>query len=97
MAINCQKCGNCCSYMGDVFGIIEEICLYEYRIQYLITGVQQIVRVDADKQRLFAQQTILDKRPMACPFLREKASDEVICTVYDTRPELCRVYGCSKC
>ena len=97
MTGTCGQCGECCSYMGDVFGIIEDIGPYEYRIAYLITGVQQIVRVDPDKYEIFSQNTILDKRPMACPFLREKGSGYAICTVHTTRPDLCQMYLCSRC
>jgi Fe-S-cluster containining protein len=82
--------------MGDVFGILDLIEPFRYRIQYLITGVQQEVRVDPDKEDLFSGSDILDKRPLACPFLRERGGREVICTVYQTRPELCRIYLCSR-
>ena len=82
--------------MGDVFGILEDHGGLEFRIQYLITGVQQVVRVDPDKEELFSGSAILDKRPMACPFLRERDDGYVICTVYQTRPELCRIYVCSR-
>lgn len=92
----CQRCGYCCSYMGDVYAIMEQLDPFQFRIQYLITGVQQIVRVDPEKEDLFSGSEILDKRPLACPFLREKNSKEVICTIYQTRPELCRIYLCSK-
>jgi Fe-S-cluster containining protein len=82
--------------MGDVFGIVEQCDQFQFKIQYLITGVEQIVRIDPDKQDLFLTQTILDKRPLSCPFLREKGIGNVLCTVYHTRPELCRIYLCEK-
>lgn len=93
----CGKCGYCCSYMGDVFGIIEQQDTFRFRIQYLITGVEQVVTIDPDKHELFLNNTILEKRPLACPFLREKDEGSVICTVYASRPELCRIYLCPKC
>lgn len=80
--------------MGDVFGILEKTGPFEYRIQYLITGVEQIVRIDHDKEGLFTTSTILDKRPLACPFLRDTGGGLYACTVHLTRPELCRIYLC---
>ena len=80
--------------MGDVFGIVEKIGPFEYRIRYLITGVEQIVRIDPDKEDLFTNSTILDKRPLACPFLRDTGEGRYACTVHLTRPELCRMYLC---
>ncbi|HWQ65829.1 MAG TPA: YkgJ family cysteine cluster protein [Methanospirillum sp.] len=93
----CYSCGYCCSYMDEVYGIIEKSGPYEYLIQYLITGVEQIVSIDIDKQWLFLNGTINDKRPMACSFLREINSETAICSIYSTRPELCRMYHCSRC
>lgn len=82
--------------MGDVFGIMEQTGLYEYRIQYLITGVQQIVTLDPDKTGIFTHTTILDKRPLACPFLRFDDEGLAMCSVHQTRPDLCRMYLCEK-
>lgn len=83
--------------MGDVFGIMERIGPAEYRIQYLITGVQQVVAIDPDKRNIFFSKTILDKHPLACPFLRCDDHSMAICSVHTTRPDLCRMYLCEKC
>ena len=82
--------------MGDVFGIIKQTGPFEYLIQYLITGVQQIVTIDPDKKDLFSHSTILDKRPLACPFLRFDDTGLALCTIHHTRPDLCRIYLCEK-
>ncbi|HOW03935.1 YkgJ family cysteine cluster protein [Methanospirillum hungatei] len=93
----CNRCGHCCSYMGDVFGIMEQSGPFEYRIQYLITGVQQVVTIDQDKEEIFSSTTILDKQPLACPFLRFDDKSLAMCTVHQTRPDLCRIYLCEGC
>ncbi len=82
--------------MGEVLGIIEQLEQTKFRIQFLITGVEQIVTIDPDKQDQFLNQTIPGKKSLSCPFLRKKG-DEIICTVYATRPELCRMYLCPTC
>jgi len=81
--------------MADVFGIMEQTGPFEYKIQYLITGVQQIVTIDPDKTYLFSNTTIQDKRPLACPFLRFDREGLALCTVHQTRPELCHMYLCN--
>jgi len=83
--------------MGDVFGIIEQIGPFEYLIQYLITGVRQVVIIDQDKREIFSSTTILDQRPLACPFLRFDDEQLAMCTVHQTRPDLCRMYLCERC
>ena len=96
MTKTCLRCGYCCSYMADVIGVLGQIGEFEFRIAYLITGVQQVVRVDPDKEELFTRETILDKRPLACPFLRI-TPDGASCCVHETRPDLCRMYHCPRC
>jgi hypothetical protein len=80
--------------MGEVIGIRDETGEGEFQIWYTITGEERRVRIDPDKQELFSRQDILKKRPMACPFLREREPGTLICTVHDTRPDLCRQYSC---
>jgi len=92
----CNRCGTCCSYMADVFAIIDQTGPSEFQIQYLITGVQQIVSIDPDKKQLFTNTTILDKNPLACPFLRFDKAGLAMCTIHQTRPDLCRIYLCEK-
>jgi uncharacterized protein len=94
VAFRCQQCGECCSSMGDVIGIREETGPFGYLIWYKITGEERHVWIDPDKQELFLSHDIAKRRPMACPFLRERSPGAAICTVHYTRPELCRQYAC---
>ncbi len=80
--------------MGEVIGIKEEFGELRFRIFYKITGEERIVSVDAGKEDLFHRKDIKKLRPMACPFLRESEQGTVICTVHQTRPDLCRQYSC---
>jgi len=51
--------------------------------------------IDPDKRDLFQDKTIFKKFPQTCPFFRHHPdSDNAYCTVYQTRPEICRDYGC---
>jgi Fe-S-cluster containining protein len=80
--------------MGEVIGIREQTGPFEYRLWFTTNGEERQVRIDPDKRDLFLSQDILEKRPIACPFLRERTLGTVICTVHQTRPDLCRQYGC---
>ncbi len=94
MVFRCQQCGECCSSMGQVIAIKEQTGPFEYRLMFSTTGEERQVQIDPDKRDLFSSQVIMEKRPMACPFLRERTPETVICTVHQTRPDLCRQYGC---
>jgi len=80
--------------MGEIIGIREEIRPFHYRIWFTTTGEERTVTVDADKHELFSGQDITTLRPMACPFLRQSAPGTFICSVHDSRPDLCRQYSC---
>jgi uncharacterized protein len=93
LVFQCQQCGECCSAMGDVIGIREELPSDRFRIWYKITGETREVSIDPDKRDLFSGQDLGMIRPMACPFLREHAG-RYLCTVHKSRPDLCRQYAC---
>jgi uncharacterized protein len=95
MTFVCQCCGDCCSTMGEIISIQEQIGPCEFRIGYT-DGEERIVSVDPDKRDLFRNQQQDDKKSIACPFLRQRAPRERICTVHASRPELCRGYLCSR-
>lgn len=94
MVFCCQQCGECCSSMGEVIAIREQAGPAEFVIRYTITGEERRVWLDPDKVDLFFRQEILSRRPMACPFLRERSPGSAVCTVHYTRPDLCRQYRC---
>lgn len=93
MTFVCQRCGDCCSTMGEIISIREQIGPCEFRIGYT-NGEERTVTVDPDKRELFCAQKPSGKLPAACPFLRVRGLRERICTVHASRPELCRGYSC---
>jgi len=94
VTFTCQQCGECCSTMGEVIVIQEEIAPSCYRIGYTTTGEERQVTLDPDKKDLFSGRTATANRSPACPFLREAGPGRNICTVHNSRPDLCRHYSC---
>lgn len=95
MTFVCQCCGDCCSTMGEIISIREQINPDEFRIGYT-NGEERMVSVDPDKRDLFRNQHQEERTSIACPFLRELTDRKRICTVHASRPELCRGYLCSR-
>jgi len=59
------------------------------------TGEETPVRIDPGKRDLFLETGIFNKLPHACPFFRyQPGNGKACCTVYLTRPDICRDYGC---
>ena len=94
MTFTCQRCGECCSTMGEIISIHEEIAPFTYRIWYSTTFEERVVTIDPDKRDLFLSGKPAMELPLACPFLRKRSASEVVCTVHQSRPELCRQYSC---
>ena len=80
--------------MGEIIEIREQTGPSTFRIGFTVTGEERLVAIDPDKEGLYTSQDIRLKRPIACPFLREDEQGMVLCTVHDSRPELCRQYSC---
>ena len=55
MTFVCQCCGDCCSTMGEIISVQEQIGSFEFRIRYT-DGEERVVSLDPDKQELFSNQ-----------------------------------------
>jgi Fe-S-cluster containining protein len=80
--------------MGEVIEIRQQTGPSAFRIGFTVTGEERMVAIDPDRQVLWSGQDIRMKHPVACPFLREEETGAVICTVHNSRPDLCRRYSC---
>ena len=59
------------------------------------TDEETPVSVDPDKRDLFLDRSIFNILPRACLFFRHQPGNRnACCTVYQTRPEICRDYEC---
>jgi Fe-S-cluster containining protein len=81
--------------MGEIISIQEQVRPFAFRIRYT-DGEERLVSVDMDKRELFSHEPQDEKKSPACPFLRLREPHERICTVHASRPELCRMYLCSR-
>jgi Fe-S-cluster containining protein len=95
IACECTRCGNCCCHMKDVYRIIEGRGNYTFVVHNHYTGDVTEVRVDPDKIALFEDTSSIEGLPDACRFLRfDTETGKSWCTVYQTRPDICREYCC---
>ncbi|HUH79094.1 MAG TPA: YkgJ family cysteine cluster protein [Methanoregula sp.] len=94
MSFTCRQCGECCSTMGEILWILGQTGPDEFRILVSATGEERVVNVDPGKRDLFYPRTDGNARSLACPFLRKSGPGLFTCTVYQSRPDLCRQYAC---
>jgi hypothetical protein len=76
MTFVCQRCGDCCSTMGEIISIQEQSHPYEFRIGFT-NGEERVVSVDPDKRVLFHDRQQQERKSLACPVLRERAPHEL--------------------
>jgi Fe-S-cluster containining protein len=95
LPFECQQCGECCSHLGLVHKVREDFGEYRFLIYNQYTGEETAVAVDSDKTHLYDNKSVFSDLPEACPFFRfESVSRKGCCTVHQTRPGICRDYGC---
>lgn len=95
LGFECLVCGECCSHLGTVLTIEEEMSETEFIICNQYTGERKRVRIDPDKLHLYLDMSIFEELPEGCPFLRpDPANNRVCCTIHETRTDMCREYGC---
>ena len=96
MAFFCLQCGECCSYLGQVHTLVKEISKTEFLVRNKYTNEEKVVTLDPDKTEWYADKSIFEKWPEACPFLRPDPNTpgRICCSVHFTRPEMCRSYSC---
>ena len=95
MSFECSQCGECCTVLGLVHTIDEDLGDFRFIVKNQYTGEKTELVIDSDKAGLFSDTGIFFEHPDACPFFRfERVSGKGFCTVHQTRPEICRDYGC---
>jgi Fe-S-cluster containining protein len=94
LAFYCQQCGECCSSMGEIIEIIDELDPFVFRIKLTVTNEERIVSVDTEKRNWFRLHDNKMSQPMACPFLWDTGNSKFVCSIHTSRPELCRQYSC---
>lgn len=95
MAFKCSQCGECCSCLGLVHIIEQELGDYRFVVKNRYTNERTTVTVDPDKVGMFLDRSVFETLPDTCPFFRAGPIDgKGYCTVHLTRPEMCRDFGC---
>ncbi|MDD1672196.1 MAG: YkgJ family cysteine cluster protein [Methanomicrobiales archaeon] len=75
--------------------IVEDYGNLSFLLYNCYNGEKAAVTVDPDKRDLYHDQGIFISWPDACPFLRNDTENKrICCTIHQTRPDLCREFGC---
>ena len=88
--IECVKCGSCCKCFRIVLSLAD--VNKEPRLQKVMIPIYKIL---GKTRRYMAEKKLPFALPKPCPFLLSNNE----CSIYETRPQMCRDYpqGDSKC
>ena len=85
----CQRCGKCCQIHFSIYAVEEDIA------RWRAEGRTDILRLLEDEEMAWAGDqlvsTITGEPLSPCPFL-QKDGTRFSCTIYETRPEICREF-----
>jgi len=93
MPFRCYKCGKCCTTLGRSI-TIEQIKPTEIIGKSAITGQKIQISRTADFDHAFADHSVFNQYPDACPFLRPNGEDVWICLAYAVMPSHCKALEC---
>jgi len=88
-ALSSCRCGNCCRSM--LIEVLVEDAEREPRIKELASPIYADARLTLSGQRELEGYLLNTGENGACVFLDDKTN---LCTIYETRPLLCRVFDC---
>jgi len=92
----CSKCGKCCKNFGQYIVIDSIINNATFYCTSKLSKEKFVAQVDKDQFRNFKNGREQSKKSNWCPFLRlDDVKPEYICTIYSTRPQICKDFKCS--
>jgi len=101
VAFECNGCGKCCSSFGSFILIERQLGDRDYYCRYSVTNDLFPVHVDAEFEDEVSERSAAQGGPglpvgkKPCPFLcRTHDGEGFTCSVYATRPRVCREFRC---
>jgi hypothetical protein len=93
MPFRCYKCGKCCTTLGRSI-TIEQNTSTEILGKSAITGEKIRIPRTANLDDAFADRSVFNQYPDACPFLRQESETIWICLAYTVMPSHCKTLEC---
>lgn len=90
----CTRCGKCCISLGRHMRITRSSSQFSHTLSVKVTGETRPVQVNPELRDLFLLKGAPAYEEGWCPFLRRTAEGMFVCTVYFSRPAICRSFRC---
>lgn len=90
----CTHCGKCCISLGSHIRLGKSASQFSHTIHVTVSKETRQVQIDPDLRDIFLQTTAPSYENGWCPFLRRTADGMYVCTIYASRPGVCRSFRC---
>lgn len=87
----CTRCGKCCMSLGRHIRIERSLSPVQHYVRNAVTGDLILVAIHPDQRARYSGG---EYDPAWCPFLRKDPEGVFICTIYETRPQICQDFRC---
>jgi Fe-S-cluster containining protein len=87
----CTRCGKCCISLGRHIRIERSLSPIQHYCRMGISGDIVPVTITPEHRELYCTG---ERDPGWCPFLRKTMPGIFTCTIYDSRPGICREFRC---
>ena len=93
-AFHCDRCGRCCISLGRHISIERKLSSTSHYCRVAVTREVIPVTIHPEYRDIFSNPPPGSTDESWCPYLRRIADDEYICTIYPSRPSICRNFTC---
>lgn len=90
----CTRCGKCCISLGSHIQIIKSTSPFSHTFRVNVSKETRPVLVEPGYRDLFLARSAPSYENGWCPFLRKGADGVCVCTIYSSRPGICRSFRC---
>lgn len=90
----CTRCGKCCISLGRHIRITKSTSQFSHTLHVKVSGETRPVLVEPGYRDLFLSRSAPSYENGWCPFLRKTGDGIHVCTIYSSRPLICRSFRC---
>jgi Fe-S-cluster containining protein len=90
----CNRCGKCCISLGRHIRLERTLSPFSHVVSVPVTREIHPVQVSPESRDLFLSRSAPFYEQEWCPFLRRSERGVFTCTIYSSRPGICRSFRC---
>lgn len=91
---HCDRCGKCCISLGRHISIERKLSPTSHYCRVAVTRQVFPVTIQPEHREIFLDPPAGSAHESWCPYLRRDPDGTFICTIYHSRPSICKNFVC---